>query len=162
MNRLREWLATFFYLGEFPVASGTVGSLGGVALYLWGAYAFRGKPQTLSIAAGVAAAVLAVVGIRIGRWAQEFYRQRDPREFVLDEVAGPLVAVVAVTPTVLAVAPWKLVLAAFLFFRVFDVLKLFPAGRAERLRGGWGIVLDDLVAGVQAAVCVHLWFHFVA
>ena len=68
------------------------------------------------------------------------------------------------TPTMWALAEqgaWKLALAAFLCFRLFDILKPLPAGRAERLRGGWGIVVDDLVAGIYAAVAVHLWFHYV-
>jgi phosphatidylglycerophosphatase A len=159
MARLREWAASVCYLGEFPFASGSVGSLGAVALYLWGSVFLRG--EVLSGAAALAAGVLALIGIRIGRWAQEFYRQRDPREFVLDEVAGQFLALVAVTPLVLGVAPWKIAIAAFLFFRFFDIVKPFPAGRAERLRGGPGIVLDDIVAGAYAALCVHVWFHFV-
>lgn len=158
MDRQREWLATWFYLGEFPFASGTIGSLGGVALYLVASIWLRGAG--LSWFAGIAGMVLAIVGIRIGRWAQEYYKQRDPSEFVLDEVAGQMLALVAVTPAVLGAAPWKVALAAFFFFRVFDVLKLFPAGRAERLRAGWGIVLDDLIAGIQAAAVVALWFHW--
>ena len=158
MDRPREWAATCFYLGEFPFASGTAGSLGGVALYLVASAWLRGT--ALSWLAGIAGVVLAIVGIRIGRWAQEFYKQRDPSEFVLDEVAGQMVALVAVTGPVLSAAPWKVALAAFFFFRFFDVIKPFPAGRAERLRGGWGIVLDDLFAGVYAAVAVGLWFHY--
>jgi len=159
MDRLREVAVTWFYLGEFPFASGTVGSLGGVALYLVAGLWLQGT--ALSVFAGVAGVVLAIVGIGLGRWAQEFYKQRDPSEFVLDEVAGQLLALVAVTATVSAVAPWKLAIPAFFFFRFFDVVKPFPAGRSERLRAGWGIVLDDLFSGIYAAVCVHLWFHFV-
>ena len=159
MAKLRELAASAFYLGEFPFASGTVGSLGAVAIYLWAATGLH--PQVLSAASGVAALVLALVGIRIGRWAQEFYRQRDPREFVLDEVAGQFLALVVVTPLALAVAPWKLAIVGFFFFRLFDVVKPFPAGRAERIRGGPGIVLDDIIAAIYAAICVHLWFHYV-
>ena len=159
MNTLREWAATCFYLGKFPVASGTAGSLGSVAIYLVASIWLR--RQDLCYFAAGAAVVFAVIGISIGRWAQEYYKQRDPHEFVLDEAAGQMVSVIALTPLALAVAPWKLALAGFLFFRLFDVLKLFPAGRSELLPGGWGIVADDLVAGVQAAICVHLWFTYV-
>ncbi len=159
MAKLRELAASAFYLGEFPIASGTAGSLGAAAVYLLAAT--RLHPRVLSAASAIAACVLALVGMRLGRWAQEFYHQRDPREFVLDEVAGQFVALVVVTREVLAVAPWKIALAAFLFFRLFDIVKPFPAGRAERLRGGPGIVLDDIVAGLYAAICVHLWFHYV-
>ncbi len=160
MSRLRELAASACYLGEFPFASGTAGSLGAAAVYLATTTQLQGVP--LSIAAGGAGGVLALLGMAIGRWGQEFYRQRDPSEFVLDEVAGQFVALVAVTPTVLALAPWKVALAAFLLFRFFDIVKPFPAGRLERLRGGPGIVLDDIVAGAYAAVGVHLWFHYVA
>jgi len=90
------------------------------------------------------------------------YDNRDPRQFVLDEAAGQMVALVALTPLVMALEPWKAALAAFIFFRLFDVIKPFPAGRAETLNAGWGIVLDDLVAGLYAAAATHLWFHCVA
>ncbi|MFP4057257.1 MAG: phosphatidylglycerophosphatase A [Candidatus Brocadiia bacterium] len=159
MDRPREWAATCFFLGEFPVASGTAGSLGAVALYLVASLALDGV--ALSLFAGLAGVALAAVGIAIGRWAQEFYRERDPREFVLDEAAGMLLALVAASPTVWEAERWQVALAAFLFFRLLDIVKLFPAGRSERFRGGWGIVVDDVVSGLYAAVCVHLWFHYV-
>lgn len=162
MDRLRELAATCCYLGEAPFAPGTVGCVGAVALYLVASIWLEGSG--LSIFAGAAAALLAIVGIRIGRWAQEWFRQRDPSEFVIDEAAGMMLSLVVVTPTLLALsaaAPWKIALAAFLFFRLFDIVKPFPAGRSERLRGGWGIVLDDLIAGAYASVATHLWFHYV-
>jgi phosphatidylglycerophosphatase A len=159
MDRLRESAATFFYLGEFPFASGTAGSLGAVALYLVASLWLAGT--ALSLLAAAAGVVFAIVGIGIGRWAQEYYKERDPREFVLDEAAGMMIALIAVTPLVQSKEPWKLALAAFLFFRAFDVIKPFPARRSERLRGGWGIVLDDVFAAIYAAICTHLWFHYV-
>jgi len=64
---------------------------------------------------------------------------------VIDEVAGQLIPFLAVPPS-----SWKWALAAFALFRFFDVLKPFPARRAERLPGGWGIMTDDVVAGVYA------------
>ena len=158
MTRFREWAATCFYLGEFPFASGTMGSLGAVALYLLAALRLGGRD--LSLFAAIAGVVFAAIGIAIGRWAQEHYRERDPREFVLDEAAGQLISLFSLSSIVWSVAPWKHALAGFLFFRFFDVIKPFPAGRAETLRGGWGIVLDDVAAGIYAAVCVHLWFRY--
>jgi phosphatidylglycerophosphatase A len=158
MNRLRQWAVSCFYLGEFPFASGTAGSLGAVALYLLISLKVSGRP--LSIVAAAAGLLFASIGIRLGRWAQEFYQERDPGEFVLDEAAGQMIALVGVTPLVLGIARWKVALAAFLFFRIFDVIKPFPVGRAERLHGGTGIVLDDCLAGIYAAVCVHVWFHY--
>ena len=159
MDRLRELAVSCFYLGEFPFASGTVGSLGAVALYLLAALRLDGC--ALSIAAGAAGLLFAAVGIALGHWAQVHYDNRDPRQFVLDEAAGQMIALVGVTPLVMGLARWKVALAAFIFFRVCDIVKPFPAGRAEALNAGWGIVLDDVVAGVYAAVLTHLWFHFI-
>lgn len=160
MDRVRELVVSFFYLGEFPFASGTVGSLGACALYLLAA--LRLDASALSIAAAAAGLVFAILGIALGHWAQVHYDNRDPRQFVLDEVAGQMFALVGVTPLVMGIAPWRFALAAFLFFRICDVIKPFPAGRAERLNAGWGIVLDDVVAGIYAAVLTHLWFHYLA
>jgi phosphatidylglycerophosphatase A len=64
---------------------------------------------------------------------------------VIDEVAGQMVAFLLVPH-----ASWKLLLAGFALFRFFDVTKPFPAGRAERLPGGWGIMVDDVIAGAYA------------
>ncbi|HRT93683.1 MAG TPA: phosphatidylglycerophosphatase A, partial [Planctomycetota bacterium] len=95
MDRVREWAVSCFYLGEFPFASGTVGSLGAVALYLLAALRLEGA--TLSLAAGAAGVVFAAIGIALGHWAQVHYDNRDPRQFVLDEAAGQMFALVAVT-----------------------------------------------------------------
>lgn len=75
----------------------------------------------------------------------------DPRNVVIDEVAGQLLAFVAVAPV-----NWKLAVAGFALFRVFDVVKPPPARQAERLPGGWGIMTDDIVAGGYAALALWL------
>ncbi len=159
MDRLRELAATFFYLGEFPFASGTVGSLGAAALYLLAALGLEGLG--LSLFAGGAGLLFAIVGIALGHWAQVRYDNRDPRQFVLDEAAGMMLALVGVTARVMTDLPrWKVALAAFIFFRICDIIKPFPAGRSERLNAGWGIVLDDVIAGIYAAALTHAWFHW--
>jgi phosphatidylglycerophosphatase A len=160
MDRFREAAVTFLYLGEFPFAPGTMGSLGACALYLLAATQL--DSGCLSLAAGAAGVLFAAVGIALGHWAQVRYDNRDPRQFVLDEAAGQMLALVAVTTLVTGIARWKVALVAFLFFRILDIIKPFPAGRAERLNGGWGIVLDDVAAGLYAAALTHVWFHFVA
>jgi len=159
MDRVREWAVSCFYLGEFPFASGTAGSLGAVALYLLAALRLEGR--VLSLAAGAAGLLFAAIGIALGHWAQVRYDNRDPREFVLDEAAGQMIALVGVTPLVMGLARWQVALVAFVFFRICDIVKPFPAGRAEALNAGWGIVLDDVIAGVYAAALTHAWFHFV-
>jgi len=96
--------------------------------------------------------VLVLAVILIGTWAaQDAERSlgsKDPGAIVIDEVAGMAVSVLAVplTPAVLAVA--------FVLFRVFDIVKPYPANELQRLRGGVGVMIDDLVAGVYALLLV--------
>lgn len=140
--------ATFFGAGTFPAAPGTFGSLAalpfGVAL--------------LQIPApyGRLALLLAVTAVfAIGVWAATRYcesaGQSDPGEIVIDEVAGQWLALIFVAPH----NPWHVFLA-FLLFRFFDVIKLWPANWAqEHLPGGWGVMMDDIVAGLYAATLLY-------
>jgi phosphatidylglycerophosphatase A len=79
---------------------------------------------------------------------------KDPQFVVIDEVAGQLVALIAVPFT------WKSFLAGFILFRVFDIVKPPPVRQLEKLPEGAGIVLDDVAAGFYALGCVHLLLHF--
>jgi phosphatidylglycerophosphatase A len=79
---------------------------------------------------------------------------KDPQFVVIDEVAGQLIALIAVP------LAWKTFLAGFILFRVFDILKPPPVRQLERLPGGTGIVLDDVAAGIFAFLGIHLLLHF--
>lgn len=140
-GRVARLLAIWFGCGLSPVAPGTVGSLGALPIY----FALRGAgPLALLAAAALVTAV--------GAWAAgEVCRQTklvDPQIVVIDEVAGTLVALAAATPA------WGTVAVAVLAFRVFDITKPWPARPAERLPDGWGVMVDDVVAGVWAAFVV--------
>ncbi len=138
-------LASWGGCGYFPWAPGTAGSLGAVAA-AWLLVVVAGWP-TLALAAA-AVALLAPAVWAAGR-ASRHFQNEDPQQVVIDEVLGQWIA--------LAAAPergWAYWLAAFLLFRAFDIWKPFPARAAERLPGGWGIVADDLVAGLYAAIVV--------
>ena len=78
----------------------------------------------------------------------------DPQIVVIDEVAGQLVALIGVP------LAWKTFLASLILFRVFDILKPPPVRHLERLPEGFGIVVDDLGAGLYALICMHLLLHF--
>ncbi len=140
-NRLAWSLATWFGCGLSPVAPGTVGTLGTLPLY----FAIRGYGQL-----AIAAAALVVTGV--GVWASNVVvdesGEKDPQRIVIDESAGVLVALAAAPPT------WAGVALAVVLFRLFDITKPFPARRAERLPAGWGVMADDIVAGVFAAAIV--------
>ena len=139
-QRFARLVATVGGVGHAPVAPGTVASaLTALALGVL-------SPSRLALA------VILLAVILVGTWAaQEAERSlggKDPGAIVIDEVAGMAVSVLAVplTPAVLAVA--------FVLFRVFDIVKPYPANELQRLRGGVGVMIDDLVAGVYALLLV--------
>ena len=137
-------VATGLYSGYVPVAPGTAGSI--VGLLVFAAVRATGSGLIES---------LALVGvIAIGIWsagvAERHFGRTDPGPVVIDEVAGMLVTLF------LLPVGWIGVVVAFLAFRVFDIVKPFPAGRLEGLPGGWGIMCDDLMAGVYAHLLIRL------
>jgi phosphatidylglycerophosphatase A len=100
-------------------------------------------------------ALASVATLALGAWsaghAERVFGRKDPGAVVIDEVCGQIVAFLA-RPN----PSWQLLLAGFIIFRVCDVLKPPPARRLEQLPGGWGIVLDDVVAGAYSLVIVYL------
>ena len=126
--------------GYSPVAPGTAGSLV-AAVGLW-------LIPFSSVGLWAALAAVVVAGIWASHRVEEVLGRKDPGVIVIDEVAGMMVAVLLLprTPGVL--------LCAFLLFRFFDIWKPFPAREAEALRGGFGVMLDDLIAGVYALVLI--------
>jgi phosphatidylglycerophosphatase A len=137
MRKIVLFLATGAGSGYAPIAPGTAGS--GVGLLL---YALLIRLPGAGFALAVAATAL--VGIwAAGRAEREFGRKDDGR-ITIDEIAGMLVSLVAL-PVRLDVA-----VVAFFLFRLFDIVKPPPVRRLERLRGGLGVVTDDLVAGLYA------------
>jgi len=141
---LSIWIATGLGAGYFPVAPGTAGSALGLALVI----ALR---QTSLQPAGLAASLATLAGalFALGVWsagkAEKVFGRIDPGPVVIDEVAGQIITFIA-TPRV----NWTGLIAGFVLFRVFDIVKPFPARRAERFPGGWGIMVDDLVAGLYS------------
>lgn len=144
-------LATWFGAGLSPVAPGTVGTLATVPVYL--VIVFLGLPPTITPALAV---VLAAVGIVVaGRFERETGRH-DPREIVIDEAAGYLVA------CSFGPADWRTAVLAFVLFRLVDACKPAVVQRFERLPGGWGVMADDLGAGVVAGAIVWLSWGLLA
>ena len=146
MNRLRLFAVSCGFLGCSPFAPGTVGTLGGVAI----AWALSGTSGYLywSLAA---CAALYLLGRALGPWSERYTGKKDPGVFVLDEVIGYLITVAWFRGP----SPAALFLAFFVF-RFFDIVKPPPARRLERLGGGDGILLDDVVAGLYGLVLVML------
>ncbi len=129
-------LASGFGSGYMPVASGTWGSAVAMALY-WLLFP-RGD------IAAAAALIAIIIGVPVSTRAERIYGTRDDSRIVIDELAGYWVAV-----AFLPFKPW-IALAGFILFRVFDVTKPFFIRRSQALPGGWGIVIDDVLAGLFA------------
>ena len=143
MNRLALFIASAGFIGFVPVAPGTAGSAVGLLVYV----VLRAFDSPLG--EGVAIAVLLIVGIWSGDIAE---RQlgKDPGPVVIDEVLGMLVTLAFLEVTAVGG------IVGFILFRVYDVLKPYPAGRLENLHGGPGIMLDDLVAGIYGHLTLQL------
>jgi phosphatidylglycerophosphatase A len=141
-------LSTWFGIGLLPVAPGTLGTIAAFPL-VFGLTCF-------GTASGV---FIIVMGVAVAIWAsarsEELLCDSDPSEIVIDEVVGFLLTLF------LLPLSWLTLGLGFILFRVFDILKPYPIKQAEKLRGGLGIVMDDLVAGIYAQVCVRLVLFFV-
>lgn len=135
-------IATGVYVGYLPPAPGTLGSLLGLLL-LWPL-----KPGTVQV---LVTLFLIGVGIVVADRAARVIGGQDPPAIVIDEIAGIAVATLLLPPQV------QERVVAFVIFRLFDVIKPFPARQAERLPGGFGIVGDDLIAGMYTNLLVRLW-----
>lgn len=138
-------LATAGYAGFFPFAPGTVGSAVGVAV--WAAARFAGAT---AVAEALLVLTLLIVGALAASEAERRLGTTDPGPVVIDEVMGQCVTLIAAPLT------WNTAVLGFLLFRAFDIVKPPPARQLERAHGGWGIMLDDLAAGVYAAVVLRI------
>jgi phosphatidylglycerophosphatase A len=156
-------------VGYFPIAPGTWGSLVAVGIYFalesctyalmrtfggeQGGFVF--SPWSVFLAVEL---VVITVAVHLGIWAatrvEALAARKDPGKVVIDEVAGQLIALLPIVPGV--DRGWVTIIAAFLLFRLFDIIKPYPARRLEGLESGLGIMADDVVAGAYAAVCVSV------
>lgn len=137
-------VATGFGSGFAPFAPGTAGTMVAVPVYLifsplsWPLY-------LLSVAA------LTFLAVHVSQGAERIFHKKDAPQIVIDEIAGFLWTMFLVGPT------FRHVLLGFILFRIFDIIKPFPARLChERLPGGYGVVFDDVVAGIYANICLLL------
>ena len=141
-------VGTGFYTGYFPIAPGTVGSAAGIALY-----ALLVKLGALSDSSlhawMVTWAVIFLIGVPSARHLETRFGP-DNKRIVIDEIWGMMISLSFVPPSP------AYVIAGFLLFRIFDIVKPFPGRRAERVRNGIGVMLDDGIAGLYACVILHL------
>jgi phosphatidylglycerophosphatase A len=149
-SRFIEFIATGFYFGKAPKAPGTFGTLWGIPLvYL--------LAQTSQFSYMLAAILLIVISSVSAELHERFTKTHDPKEIVIDEIAGFVIAMTWLPQT------WQAYLAAFVLFRFFDILKPFPISYMDRnIKGGLGTTLDDVAAGLAANVILQIAYTHTA
>lgn len=143
-----KWISLGFGSGKAPVAPGTFGTLVGIPIFL--------LMSKLPLAYYV---LLTIVFLIIGIWAAQKYSEflgvHDHNSIVWDEVVGYLITMMFVP------AQWTWILLGFILFRLFDIWKPWPIRVLdERVHGGFGIMIDDVLAGVYAAFCLYVIYRF--
>ena len=134
---------TFFFLGNSPVAPGTTGTLGAILLFFF--LTFVSFPIYI-----VFLLILTAFSIFMSSLAVKIYNSKDPGQIVIDEVCGYLFTMVLIPFS------WGYVITGFLLFRILDILKPYPIRNIEKLRDGYGIVLDDVLAGIYANILMQI------
>lgn len=141
-KRITKGILTVFGIGYLPLAPGTFASVVAVLFY----FVIRNNLFLYL----TSTAFLVIIGFVVSRDAEKIFKEKDPKEVVIDEFCGMLVAYMLVpftTPNVI----W-----GFIIFRIFDILKVYPLERLERLKKGRGIMLDDLAAGVLTNILLQV------
>ena len=147
LNLIEKILGSGFFTGYIPFASGTFGSLAAVIIYLIPGFE---NPTILLLLISI----FTVVGVNLGSKFEKIYG-KDPKECTIDEFVGTWISLLFLPKNLVYV------LGAFLIWRVFDIIKPFPANYVEKIKGGWGIMLDDIIAGFYSFIVVQIILYFI-
>jgi phosphatidylglycerophosphatase A len=145
MKLFSKIAATFFGVGFFPVAPGTMTSAVVVLLYKYFLHRLSWPLYLLLFF------VIFGIGIIVSDIYSRMLKKEDPRTVVIDEAAGQMIAMFLLNPQ------WSICAASFVLFRIFDIVKPFPIKRAEKFPGGFGIMLDDIVAAIFTGILINLF-----
>ncbi len=150
MNFLARIISTGCGIGYIPLAPGTMGALAALIVY-WAV------PQPSHAQFILIIIPLALLGIYAASNTEQerimslgAAKGKDPKIVIIDEIIGMLVALIAIPKTT------KFLILAFVLFRIFDIVKPFPARHIEKLPAGWGIVFDDVIAGIYANLLIQI------
>jgi phosphatidylglycerophosphatase A len=153
MNKLRKFLTTGLALGYAPVAPGTFGSAGAVGLYALAASTLP-TPYCVFGVMTLVAIFFGIVCVRLGPFTEKAFGKKDPSQCTADEWAGQAVTMLALP--MVGPGAWITCLVGFGMFRLFDITKPPPVRQLEKLPQGWGVLVDDLAAGLYANAAAQL------
>ncbi len=139
---IHEFIATGFYIGKLRLVPGTLGTLLGIPIVYLASF----NRWTILLALGV----VFLIGLITSQEVIAASEEEDPEEVVIDEVAGYIACFLFIEPTL------KSYLLALVLFRVIDIFKPFPVNLLERLPGAYGVMLDDVAAGVMTSLLLFL------
>jgi len=142
-NFLIKAISTVFFIGYLPLVPGTFGSIAAIGLF------YLLKPAGLAVYF-LAILLIIFLGLLTAGRAEKLLNKKDPSCIVIDEVVGMLIALSFMPPDL------KIVILAFIIFRILDMLKPFPAIRLQNLHGAIGIIGDDLVAGIYTNIVLQV------
>ncbi|MEL0081143.1 MAG: phosphatidylglycerophosphatase A [bacterium] len=133
-------IPTFLFFGYFPKIPGTIGTFGGVLFSIFLVDYLKIDPHAFLFTT----IFIIILSVYSSNWAIKYFNSNDPKEVVIDEVAGFMVSILYI--------PFELryIIVAFILFRLFDISKPFFVKSFEKLPKGWGITFDDVAAGVLA------------
>lgn len=143
-------IATGSGLGYIPIAPGTMGALGGMITGVLLRY-YTNTPDLFLCGFII---LFFIAGVICSNFLEQIWG-KDPSRIVIDEVVGMWLAMLFIPKG------WVPILGAFIFFRLFDIYKPFYIRKTERLKGGWGVMVDDVVAGIYANLLIQLLMLFV-
>ncbi len=156
-RRVTAWawtVATFLGAGFLHPGPGTWGSVAATLVYAAAVALLHPAPMPLLLGTLAALLVVVVLGVPAATIAARESGREDPGFVVIDEVAGMAIALLPTAAFSHSAFAWKPMLGALILFRIFDVWKPFPVHLLEKLPEGWGIVFDDLAAGLYAGICL--------
>jgi phosphatidylglycerophosphatase A len=147
LNLIEKIIGSGIFTGYIPFASGTFGSLAAVIIYLIPGF----ENPTIML---IAISLFLVVGAQIGSKFEKIYG-KDPKECTIDEFIGTWISLLFLPKNAVYLA------GAFLIWRFFDIIKPFPANILEKIKGGWGIMLDDVAAGFYSFIVIQIIIYFI-
>ncbi|MBN1898127.1 MAG: phosphatidylglycerophosphatase A [Spirochaetes bacterium] len=149
---LKKFIITGFFTGYTPVIPGTAGSLLAAILFAF--------VQPYPLLFYFLLSLFFILGILWGDWAKTCFKKSDPPQMVLDEFAGIFITFMGLNFTIdvfsLSPEALKILISGFILFRLFDITKPFPIKKAEKMKGSWGIMMDDVLAGIYANLILRI------